>query len=179
MGVSYTPPQTAINTGALMEIMGSSESVAGRIAAFQKAKQEADEAFAALKIGQDAKAAFDAANAVRAAADARLIEANTAADEAIHAMGDANGKAQAIVAQAEAQAQSILADIESQRLAHRQWMDAGTADIEVQKARAAAEGAKLAADAAQVLANEALIRAQEAQEHARELAVRAQAPVPA
>lgn len=173
MGVSYTPPQPTINTGALMEIMGSSESVAARIAAFEKAKLDSERALANLNLGQEARAALDAANDVRAALDAKLAEANAVADEAIRAMGDANFRAQAIIAQAEAQAQSVLVDIESQRAAHQQWMDDGRAAIEMEKARAVADGAKVAASAAQVLADEALVRARDAQAHADELATRA------
>ena len=117
MGVSISdkPPfGGGINLNVLIDILGANETVQARITAFEKAKNEADEAFARLQIGKDAKKAFEDANAKYADLQEQLERATKVADETVQA---AQVKAETIMQDTEAQRAKAMAEIASAKKA--------------------------------------------------------------
>lgn len=183
------PTGGGVNPNILMEIFGSSESVQARVAAYEKAKTEAQEALAELRIGQNARQAYDDANARLAEAQAITDKANKDADAAITTLGDAQNRAVEIIVEAERQKVRVIAEIEAARAAHEQWMastktelderrraiEANAAEVErdrvdVQAAMGQAQTAQMAADAMRAKADEEIASARAAAASAKELA---------
>lgn len=194
MSLSVGEPQPNVNANVLMEILGANESVAGRIAAYQKAKADAEEALANLRIGQDAKAAYEDANAKHAEAQAALDRASEAADAALKMLADATTKARTMVEVARLDADRIVAEANGKRAAHEEAIAASAVENDAKRAEAdrllceareamaslveksvAADRAKLEHDEARAKADDATARAEAAEAKATELGVKLQA----
>lgn len=128
MSVSITN-EPSVNYAALAEILGSSATVAERIQAYKDAKTQADQALAQLKIGQDAKAAYDDANAKQAEAAAVLEKAKADADAGLARLSEASAKAAEIIKDANDEKEKILAEIALAKKNHDTWIENSTADL--------------------------------------------------
>lgn len=178
---------TAASIAALIEILGTSESVQVRIDAYQRAKAEADAALIDLNLGRAAKAAYDDATAKSADAQALLEKARSDAAAANVTVSTADQRAQEIVSAAQATQKSIAADIEQQRKAHASWLETTKADLATKRAALdAAEAAvsrqnqqlsdaQAAAEAATSAANRAKAKAEDSDKAAKALAKQLQA----
>lgn len=189
MGVSVGTTEPAIHPNVLMEILGSSESVQTRIAEFEKKKNEAEEAFARLHIGTEARAAFDAATTANQEAAALLEKAKIDSDAALKVVGDATAQAAVVVRDAEAERDRIHMNLAAHKAAHEQWIAATRAEIahatmEVDALRTemvAAKEANLVAlaeiDAQRAAARDAQRKANEAESYFKLQALRLQQAV--
>lgn len=162
MSVAATTSGNTDGLLALVMVAGQDDTFRQRLAELQQAKADAEEAFQSLRIGNDAKAAYDQVVALKAQADELLARAPADA-AAIRAAAEADARkmrdaAAAEIAQAHATAAEIIARADDQA----QSLLAGAAE----KAKAASDKAN-AADAAQSAA-------QAAQEAAQGLADKAQ-----
>ena len=161
MSVSITSDAgPAPNLNVLMELLGTSESVAARIEQFKKAKADADEALARLKVGKDVVAAWEQVNDKQAQLDTNIARAKAAADEAIKVAAQAHADAKEILDGANARAASLLADVQGREERHKAAVALATEELNSQRSALAAQRADLAAQqdklsAAQAVADKA------------------------
>jgi hypothetical protein len=134
MTVSVGDPVMPDSFAAIASLLEGSSDVKSRLDQLRKAKEDAEAALAALKIGQDAKAAYDDANAKHAQAEAVLAEANEKNDAAIKALADAQSAATDMLTDARKQRDSILAAVAVERQKHIDWMAQAKTDLDAQKA---------------------------------------------
>lgn len=147
-GVSVTE-STNIDLDA---IVAGGDAFMARIKDLQATKAAAETAFSDLKIGKDAAAAFNEAQATRQAATQTLTEANDQAaktiaeakDQAAKIITDAKDEATALMAFAKQGADGLDAQVASARKVLQDWSDKTTADANNIMAQAVA--AKMAAD---------------------------------
>ena len=161
MSVSMTNDAgPAPNLNVLMELLGTSESVAARIEQFKKAKADAEEALARLKVGRDVVAAWEQVNDKQAQLDTNIARAKAAADEAIKVAAQAHADAKEILDGANARAASLLADVQGREERHKAAVALATEELNSQRSALAAQRADLAAQqdklsAAQAVADKA------------------------
>lgn len=118
-GVSAAPSEIDPD---LMVIYKGGDNFIARMAALTKAKSDAEDALAALQLGQDTKAAYS--------------EANSKSADAHQALADAQAQAAQIVAEAQAQAKSIADEATRSRddLMAKAQSTSDTADAKVKQA---------------------------------------------
>lgn len=95
---------------ALVLTAGQDDTFKTRLADLIRAKQEAEQAFADLRIGNDAKAAFEKANADRVEAEALLVSARAQAKEIV---ASASATAATVKSKADTKARDIIAAAEA------------------------------------------------------------------
>lgn len=144
IGASSAP---SVNPNVLMELFGSAESVQTRVQQYQKAKTDAEAALAALKLGKDAKAAYDDAAAKQVAGADALKNAQ---DKVSTILADAKAKSDAMLADTAVKTSAALSDVEKQRKDHSSWVESQTSDVTAKKADA--KKALADANAAKVVA---------------------------
>lgn len=134
----------------LLSDISSSEAIRDRLDQWNAAKKAADDAYARLRIGEDARAAYDEADKRWKEENAKLAEADKRLDAAIEAETKAKADAEAILADANAQRAASAAAIAAERQQHQSWIDATKAElvdkkaeIEQKLAQATAENARL------------------------------------
>ena len=145
MSVSITDPGPAPNLNVLIELLGKSESVAARIEQYQRAKADAEEALARLKVGKDIKAAWEAVSDKQAQLDTNIARAKIAADEAIRVSAAAHASAKEILDGANARAASLLAEVQAREDRHRAAVAMATEELNSQRAAITAQRVDLAA----------------------------------
>ena len=133
------------NLNVLMELLGTSESVAVRIEQFKKAKADADEALSRLKVGKDVVAAWEQVNDKQAQLDTNIARAKAAADEAIKVAAQAHADAKEILDGANARAASLLADVQAREERHKAAVVLATEELNSQRSALAAQRADLTA----------------------------------
>lgn len=117
--------------------MAGGSTFTSRMEDLGRAKASLDEAYQALGLGKDAKAAYDEATALRDKAKETLEKAKAAAKEA---QDKAKDKAETIVAEAQDKAANLLAEAAADREAAKQALaDAKAATADAGKAQKEAE----------------------------------------
>jgi hypothetical protein len=150
----------SIHHGVLMELIGSSQSVAARVFAYQTAKQDAEQALAQLRLGQAAAAAYDDAAALAAQTQSLSESARRDADLAAAHLKEAQDKASAVMAEAHAKHQSMMAEVDAARNAHAQSVTAYTTEIKTQQFQLKRDQAAFEKDKEKVLAAASVAQAE-------------------